>query len=240
MLRNATIVVSGTPSRVRFPWMTLTISLACAVIALLNALLDPVQQQIVFDTMGASPEQTTALMKSANHTGASWWSLPLSLFFHSNALHLLGNLTYLWVFGLPVERRLGPLFVLFVFVSGGVLAHVLLAVQMPGLERPVIGASGAVSAIVGACTALFPTRRMGLYVPLGIVIEFIRVPTLLVVGSWFGLQLLYSVFGPTSTTVAWWTHLAGFSLGVMIALLALAAEILRRGRRPAHNQSRIE
>ncbi|NIV20409.1 MAG: rhomboid family intramembrane serine protease, partial [Gammaproteobacteria bacterium] len=74
----------------------------------------------------------------------------------------------------------------------------------------VIGASGAVSAVVGASLGLFPRRRIGLYLPLGLYVQFVRVPALLVIGSWFTLQLVYSVVGPISGAMAWWTHLAGF------------------------------
>jgi membrane associated rhomboid family serine protease len=98
---------------------------------------------------------------------------------------------------------------------------------MPQLDTAVIGASGAVSAVVGASLALFPARRIGLYLPLGMYVQFVQVSALLVIGSWFTLQLVYSMFGPISRTMAWWTHLAGFAVGLVLALLAKALFLFR-------------
>lgn len=226
------MIVAGTPESAPargFPWMTLTLALACLAASGLYAVLDPSQQRVVIATIGASPAEVNGLLTGQRSEG--WSVLWLSLFFHSSWLHLLGNVIYLWVFGLPVERRTGPLALVVVFLLGGALAHMLLALQLPTLERPVIGASGAVSAVVGACAGLYPRRRIGLYLPLGVVVEFVRLPTVLVVGSWFALQLLYSVVGPTSGAMAWWTHLAGFGLGLLFALLARGVDTVRRARR---------
>jgi len=66
---------------------------------------------------------------------------------------------------------------------------------------------------------LFPTRRIGLWLPLGLFLQFARIPALLVIGSWFTLQVLYTVFGPMSDAVAWRTHVAGFVAGVLVALM---------------------
>lgn len=225
------MIVAGAPGSARsraFPWMTLTLAVACLMASGLYALLDAQQQRVVIATIGAIPGEVNGLLTGQRSDG--WGVLLLSLFFHSSWLHLLGNVIYLWVFGLPVERRLGPLALAVVFLLGGALAHVLLALQLPELERPVIGASGAVSAVVGTCAGLYPRRSIGLYLPLGVVMEFVRLPTVLVVGSWFGLQLLYSVVGPTSGAMAWWTHLAGFGLGLLFALLARGIGRARRAR----------
>lgn len=155
---------------------------------------------------------------------AGWLSADMaglvgSLFVHSGWLHLLGNLAYLWVFGIPVERTVGHWRFLAVFLLVGGFANLCVAWQMPEMDVPVIGASGGVSAIIGVYLGLFPTRRIGLWLPLGIYFQFARVPALLVIGSWFALQLLYTVFGPITGAVAWWTHVAGFLAGVMVALM---------------------
>jgi len=150
-----------------------------------------------------------------------------SIFIHSNWLHLLGNLAYLWVFGMPVEKRLGPFGLMTVFLLGGALANVKVSLRVPQLDTPIIGASGAVSAVVGASLGLFPRRRIGMFLPLGLYLQFARVPALLVIGSWFTLQLLYTVFGPINGAVAWWTHVAGFALGLSLVLLGKALAQLR-------------
>lgn len=209
--------------------MTLSLVLACLATSLFFGLLDPLQQRVVIQSVGANPSRVAQLLTGEAHGG--WNVLVLSLVFHSSWLHLVGNLAYLWVFGMPVERRAGPFSLAVVFLLGGALAHGILALRLPDLDLSVIGASGAVSAVVGACAGLYPLRRIGLYLPLGLVVEFVRVPTLLVVGSWFLLQLLYSLFGPITGAMAWWTHLAGFTLGLMYALLVRAVDAAMAGRR---------
>nr|WP_277347510.1 rhomboid family intramembrane serine protease [Wenzhouxiangella sp. XN79A] len=140
-----------------------------------------------------------------------------ALFVHGSGLHLGGNLAYLWVFGIPVERAIGGFRFLVAFVLLGGVANLSVVVGTPELERVVVGASGGVSAIIGLYLGLFPTRRLGVWLPLGLFLQFARIPALLVIGSWFTLQLLYWVFGPMSGAVAWWTHVAGFFAGLTTA-----------------------
>ena len=150
--------------------------------------------------------------------------LVFALFLHADWFHLIGNLAYFWAFGVSVEKAVGHWrFALLFLVLGG-LANLYAAWQLFGLQNlPVVGASGGVSAIIGVYLGLFPRRRMGLWLPLGLYLQFARVPAILVIGSWFTLQLLYSVFGPTSHDVAWSAHLAGFLLGLVAALVLRAA-----------------
>ena len=150
-----------------------------------------------------------------------------ALFIHTSWLHLLGNMAYLWVFGIPLERRLGWLGMMVVFLFGGALANLSVCLRLPELATTIIGASGAVSAVVGAYLGLFPFRRIGMLLPLGLYLQFARVPSVLVIGSWFTLQLVYTIIGPITGVVAWWTHMAGFTLGLIYALLTRAAAQVR-------------
>ncbi len=95
--------------------------------------------------------------------------------------------------------------------------------------RAIIGASGGVSAVIGAYLALFPGARLGVVVPLGLWLEFIRVPAALLIGLWAVLQLIFTFAGPSFGAVAWWAHIAGFLFGVVFALFVRAA-IARRMR----------
>lgn len=181
-------------------------------------------QQAMIDVGGMQPKEISGLL---NGPVSGWWdmaalSIVTALIVHASWLHLLGNLAYLWVFGIKVERGLGSMGLFAVLFLGGGLANVIVALRLPGLQAPIIGASGAVSAVVGAYLGLFPTRRIGLFLPLGLYLQFARVPAVMVIGSWFTLQLLYTAFGPINAAVAWWTHLAGFALGLSFALLARA------------------
>ena len=95
--------------------------------------------------------------------------------------------------------------------------------------RPIIGCSGAVSATLGAYLALFPRAHLGLVLPLGLYLQFIRVPAALLIGMWVLLQLLFTWAGPGFGAVVWWTHIAGFAVGILFALFARPA-IARRLR----------
>jgi len=187
-------------------------------------------QQAMINTGGMRPAAIAATLSQAV---SDWWGLSgltvlSSLFIHASWLHLVGNLAYLWVFGMAVEQRIGAIGLSAVFLLGGALANVIVALRVPQLDTPIIGASGAVSAVVGAYLGLFPRHRIGLYLPLGLYLQFAHVPALLVIGSWFTLQLLYTAFGPINAAVAWWSHLAGFALGLSLALMTRALAQVKR------------
>ncbi|MGA0264397.1 MAG: rhomboid family intramembrane serine protease [Lysobacterales bacterium] len=211
------------------PWVMLAISFLCLFFALMYSFATPLAQQALIDVLGAVPARTSAMLSLplTDWVGNGMLSLVASLFLHASWLHLAGNLAYLWVFGLPVERQMGGFLLALLFLLGGVLSHLILAARLPDLDIPIVGASGAVSAVVGTYLGLFPYRSIGLYVPLGLYLQFARVPAVIVIGSWFTLQLVYTVFGPISGFVAWWTHLAGFTLGLMFAFLVRAVSYLR-------------
>jgi membrane associated rhomboid family serine protease len=226
---NNGIVTNWSENPPHPPFVTISISLLCIFALFIYTGLSPVMQQAMIDVGGMQPSSISALL---GESPASWWqisalSVVTSLFIHASWLHLLGNLVYLWVFGIKVEQRLGSVGITLIFLLGGALANVIVALRVPQLETPIIGASGAVSAVVGAYLGLFPGRRIGLFLPLGLYLQFARVPALLVIGSWFTLQLLYTVFGPINGAVAWWTHLAGFALGLSFALVARALAQIR-------------
>ncbi|MGC1547132.1 MAG: rhomboid family intramembrane serine protease [Rhodanobacter sp.] len=152
-----------------------------------------------------------------------------ALFIHVAWLHLLSNLLFLVIFGLPAERSLGSLRFLLLFLLGGIVANLIGAISLAGVGRPIIGCSGAVSAVLGTYVALFPRARLGLVLPLGLYLEFVRVPAFLLIGIWVLLQLLFSYAGPSYGAVVWWTHIAGFLFGVVFALFSRDA-IARRLR----------
>ena len=152
-----------------------------------------------------------------------------ALFIHLGPVHLIGNLLFLFIFGLPAERSLGPWRFLLLFLAGGALANLAAALLMGTPARAIIGASGGVSAVIGAYLALFPNARLGVVVPLGVWLEFIKVPAALLIGLWAVLQLIFTFVGPSFGAVAWWAHLAGFVVGLLYALVAKPT-LARRSR----------
>jgi membrane associated rhomboid family serine protease len=154
-----------------------------------------------------------------------------SLFLHASAWHLVGNGLFLLIFGVPAERALGPWRLLALFLLGGALANTLAAFLLDAPGRVVVGASGGISAIIGAYLVLFPHARLGVVVPLGLWLEFVRAPAALLIGLWVVLQYLLTFAGPAVGAVAWWAHLGGFGAGVLMALaFRSAVRERKRGR----------
>lgn len=152
-----------------------------------------------------------------------------ALFLHADWAHLLGNLVFLLIFGLPAERTMGPWRFLLLFLLGGAVSNLAAVVSIGSPDNVVIGASGAVSAVIGAYLALFPTAKLGVVLPLGLFLEFVKAPASLLIGIWALLQVVFAYIGPAFGAVAWSAHIAGFLFGVIFALFVRAA-IARRLR----------
>jgi membrane associated rhomboid family serine protease len=152
-----------------------------------------------------------------------------ALFLHADWVHLLGNLIFLLIFGLPSERVMGGSRFLVLFLVGGATANLAAVLAIDAPDRIIIGASGAVSAVIGAYLALFPGAKLGVVLPLGLFLEFVRVPASLLIGLWALLQVVFAYSGPAFGAVAWPAHIAGFLFGIIFALATRAA-IARRLR----------
>lgn len=204
------------------PWMLLASSFAILAVSVGYLISEPGVSEAWVHFWGFRPDEIMAALTEplADQRTLALIGLFTALFLHADWVHLIGNLAYLWVFGISVERAVGHWIFLIVFIGLGALANGFTAWQLQELQNvAVIGASGGVSAIIGVYLGLFPRRRMGLWLPLGLYLQFARVPAILVIGSWFTLQLLYSVFGPESHAVAWSAHVAGFGFGLAAAVL---------------------
>jgi membrane associated rhomboid family serine protease len=149
-------------------------------------------------------------------------SLITSMFLHGGILHLLGNMLFLWVFGSSVEDRLGHLSYLLFYFLCGLGAGITHIVANWGSTLPSIGASGAISGVMGAYIVLFPFSRILTLVPLLFFFFTFRIPALLMLGYWFGIQFLsgLSTLGEANQGgVAWWAHIGGFLMGAVLVLL---------------------
>src|SRR5690606_33526981 len=152
------------------------------------------------------------------------------LFLHADWAHLLGNLVFLLIFGLPAERVMGPWRFLALFFFGGALANLFAVLVIGAPDRLIIGASGAVSAVSRACLALFPRARRGGGVPLGLSLGCGRAPAALLTGVWAALQIVVACTGPAFGAVAGAARAAGFLFGLVFAIGSRGA-IARRLRR---------
>jgi membrane associated rhomboid family serine protease len=167
-------------------------------------------------------------------TSSSLLGLITSQFLHGGWLHLGGNMLYLWIFGNNVEDRLGRLGYLLFYLAGGVVAGLTQVAIDPSSTAPLIGASGAIAAVLGAYLVLYPGARVLSLVFLGFFYQLINVPALIVLALWFGLQLVsgFMSLGAGSAVdagVAVFAHIGGFVLGVVVG--AVVRTVGRPGSR---------
>jgi membrane associated rhomboid family serine protease len=159
-------------------------------------------------------------------------NLITSMFLHGSWMHLLGNMWFLWLFGNNIEDSMTrPRYVAFYLLCGLAAALAQVAAN-PDSEVPMVGASGAISGVMGAYLVLFPRVRVYTIVPLGFFIQNIPLPAWVMLIYWSALQLfggVTSIVSEQSGGVAFWAHLGGFIAGV-----ALVKVFERRDRVLAH------
>ncbi len=160
--------------------------------------------------------------------GRDLHTLVTSMFLHGGLIHLAGNMLYLYIFGDNIEDAFGHLRYLGLYILFGLAASLAHLLTTSDLSVPTIGASGAISGILGAYLILYPRARIVTLI-FYFLITFVRVPAVFFLGFWFILQLFSGTvtlaYG-VSSGVAYWAHIGGFVAGIAIALL------LRTVRKP--------
>ena len=146
-----------------------------------------------------------------------WMTVFTSMFMHGGWMHLIGNMLYLWIFGDNVEDSMGHgRFVVF-YLLCGIAAVLAQALPDPSSTIPMVGASGAISGVLGAYLLLYPHARVLVAIPLGFYLHTMRIPAGLVLVLWFGLQLLSSAMAqPGQGGVAFRAHIGGFIAGMIL------------------------
>jgi membrane associated rhomboid family serine protease len=140
-----------------------------------------------------------------------------SLFIHGGFLHLAGNMLYLWIFGDNVEALMGPFRFLGFYIACGVTAAFCQIILSPDSTVPMVGASGAISGVLGAYLVRFPTARVSVLFIFFFIIRIIKIPAMIVLGFWFILQIasgLGSLGSGQTGGVAWFAHVGGFLAGM--------------------------
>jgi rhomboid family protein len=140
-----------------------------------------------------------------------------SMFLHGGWLHLIGNMLYLWIFGDNVEDAMGHgRFILF-YLLCGVAAALAQAIPDPQSTLPMVGASGAISGVLGAYLLLYPHARVLVLIPLGFFIQTVRLPASIVLILWFALQFISNLLASSgSGGVAFRAHIGGFVTGLLL------------------------
>jgi rhomboid family protein len=197
------------------PFVTVALILINVAVFVWEMTLPPEALKSVVRTMGVTPYSLTHLPSEAHDLLSGGISLFTAMFLHGSIPHAAFNMLYLWIFGNNVEDMMGHgRFVVFYLVCG-LIASMTQVAASPASEVPMIGASGAVSGILGAYLVLFPTARVLTLIFLVFFIRVVPLPAVILLGFWFLLQVLD--IGPLSSGgVAVLAHIGGFVSGALL------------------------
>lgn len=184
---------------------------------------------------GVVPAELVAALTSGALISQETATLITSQFLHGSLLHIGGNMLYLWIFGNNVEDTLGHGRFLVFYLLSGVAAAIAQTVMNPQSAVPMIGASGAVSGVLGAYLLLFPYATILTLVTFGFFFRFIHIPAVIVLGFWIVLQLISGYLSASAAAlgrgegggVAWFAHIGGFLAGMALLFLMRPRQSVR-------------
>jgi membrane associated rhomboid family serine protease len=199
-----------------FPFVNVLLIAANVLVFFYQITLSPHAAKAFVLANATIPARLPAFL--AGHAPASVALIPLfsSMFLHGGLMHLLGNMLFLYIFGDNVENTFGHIGYLFFYVLCGIGSGLIHVMFNWGSPVPALGASGAISGVMGAYAVMFPSHRILTF----FFIFLIPVPAILILGYWFVLQFVAGINGlgmATAGGVAWWAHIGGFLMGVVIA-----------------------
>ena len=218
------IPLKDTTPRRSFPVITLLLILANVVVFAHQIMLPPHAQEAFIKTYAFTPRILQLALQGHRYT-LQQALIPLftSMFLHGGFMHILGNMWFLWIFGGNVEDRMGSIPYLFFYLICGLGSGIAQTAFSWGSNIPSLGASGAIAGVLGAYIVFFPASRILALIPLFIIWFTARIPAWIFIGLWFLAQFLSGV-GSLNTPgaanaggVAWWAHVGGFLLGMLIA-----------------------
>lgn len=198
----------------RFPFVTVGLVVA-------NVIVFYLQLTTGFDQFVAHYALTPSTINFSNP--ATLLPFVTAMFLHADFFHILSNMWFLKIFGDNIEDHFGPIPYLLIFLLTGIAGNLLQFFFMPHSTIPMLGASGAVSGILGAYMALYPTSKIKTLLTLFLIITITEISAFWYLGYWFLLQLLSgfgSIGGGGQGGVAFWAHVGGFVVGFIIAKLS--------------------
>ena len=198
------------------PWVTWLLIAVNVVVFIYELTLGPGQLEAFATQYGAVPQQILQ--------GENLLSLLTSMFLHGGWVHVISNMLFLGVFGDNVEAVLGKLRYLIFYLGGGLAASAAQILLNPASQQPIVGASGAVAAALGAYVVMFPRSQVRVLVFFGYFATTTRVAALLFIGIWFVTQLLSGVASLGVNTaqtggVAYWAHVGGLVAGAVVGFI---------------------
>ena len=145
-----------------------------------------------------------------------------AIFIHGGFLHIASNMLFLWVFGNNVEKYFGAILFLFIYFISGVIGNLTQYALMPSSTIPMLGASGAIAGILGTYFMLFPKAKIKTIIPIFFFFPIIELPSTVMLGYWFFLQLFSGVSAlqnPNAAGIAFFAHIGGFATGIILTIL---------------------
>ena len=191
------------------------------ILVYLNQLSMPPQAAARFAYLyGLIPIEISGGDLLVTHPVPLYGTILTSMFVHGGLLHIAGNMLYLWIFGDNVEDTMGRLRFLIFYLLSGLAAAGAQILSDPHSKIPMIGASGAISGVLGAYLLLFPHARVLTLVALGWFIRLVEIPALVVLGFWFVFQVLSGLLtlGVQVGGIAWFAHIGGFVAGLVMVI----------------------
>ena len=175
----------------------------------------PITQQITY-SFGLIPAvlNNFASLPGEVHRVSAEMTLLTSMFLHGGFMHLAGNMLYLWIFGNNIEDCMGHVKFILFYVLCGIAAAYAQVFFNPDSTIPMVGASGAISGVLGAYLLVYPKAHVLVLIPLGFIMQTIRLPAVVVLSLWFAIQIISSLNAePGTPGVAWYAHIGGFVAG---------------------------
>jgi membrane associated rhomboid family serine protease len=204
----------------RTPVITIGL-IAINVLVYLNQLTLPPRAAVRFVYLyGLIPLEISSGDLMVPHPVPLYGTILTSMFVHGGLFHLAGNMLYLWIFGDNVEDRLGRVRYLLFYLLSGVGAAAAQILSDPHSKIPMVGASGAISGVLGAYLLLYPHARVVTLVFFGWLVRVIEIRALIVLGFWIVVQLVSGLltWGAQVGGVAWFAHVGGFVAGLVMVL----------------------
>jgi membrane associated rhomboid family serine protease len=204
----------------RFPVITIALIAANVAVFLLlyRYLLAPESARLVFLRYGLIPRELTSGVTLAPHPFPVGVTLFTSMFVHGGLFHVAGNMLYLWIFGNNVEDAMGRARFLLFYLLSGLGAAFSQVLAGPSSTIPMVGASGAVSGVLGAYLLLYPHARVLTLIILGWFWRVVEIPAVIVLGFWIVVQVVNGLlaFSFQGGGVAWFAHIGGFAAGMVL------------------------
>ena len=201
------------------PLVTIALIISCAAIFLWQLSLGDQGFQTAVVSLGVIPATLLGGQEllPALHRVPDTLTPLTSMFLHGGWMHLIGNMLYLWIFGNNIEDAMGHVRFVMFYVLCGVVAALAQSIPNPDSTIPMIGASGAISGVLGAYLLLYPRAHVLVLIPLGFLFPLVRLPAVIVLGFWFVLQLINSFLSVSEAgSVAWGAHIGGFIAGMVL------------------------